>query len=196
MFDFSREIILENDRVLLRPLQVDDAHNLTNTACEDEDLMTYSFNRIHTPELLTSYLEEFAKERSDGTRYPLIVFDKIAQEYAGVTTFLNISNVHQRIEIGSTWIGKKFQGTGLNQHCKFLLMRHVFEELRFERLEFKIDARNTRSRRAVEKIGGKLEGEMRSHSELPNGIRRNTVIYSMLLEEWPTLKATCFKELC
>lgn len=187
--NFNKEIILENERVKLRPLLSSDIDNLLLPASHDEKLVQYSPRPIHTKELLANYIASALTEKNTSDRYPFIIFDKQLNAYAGSTSYLFINNYHRRLEIGGTWLGKNFQQTGLNRHCKFLLLSYAFDELGFERVEFKTDERNKVSRTAIEKIGAKLEGILRSHTLMDDGFRRNTVYYSILKNEWPQLKA-------
>lgn len=187
-FDFSKEIVLENDRVKLTPMQPEDWDNLLPVALADPTLVQYSPSQIHSEGHLKKYIAAALSDRANHFRYAFTIFDKKTQSYAGSTSFGNIMNKDKRIEIGWTWIGREFQRTGLNRACKLLLMQYVFETLQFERLEFRTDERNTDSRNAIEKIGGKYEGLLRSHMQLPDGVRRNTVCYSILKEEWPAVK--------
>jgi N-acetyltransferase len=193
-FSFSKEIILENSRVLLRPLSIEDSTNLLAVATAQNDLVQFSPYQIHTPELLKAYIQTSLKEREASFRYPFAVFDKTTQTYAGSTSYANVSNKDQRLEIGWTWIGKNFQMTGLNRACKALLLSYAFDVLQFERVEFKTDARNKASRAAIEKIGGQYEGALRSHTVMLDGFRRDTVYYSILKKEWPNVKQTVFSE--
>jgi RimJ/RimL family protein N-acetyltransferase len=117
------------------------------------------------------------------------------QEYAGSTSFANVSNRDKRLEIGWTWIGKKFQKTGLNRNGKLLMLQYAFETLQFERVELKTDERNMASRTAIEKIGGKFEGILRSHMVVKDGFRRNTVYYSILSKEWPGVKTNLLNKM-
>jgi RimJ/RimL family protein N-acetyltransferase len=186
--DFTRDILLENERVILRPLKLSVHQQLLPIAHEDKDLLKFSPKQIYTANLLSEYIQSAINDRNNSLRYPFEIFDKMYNEYAGSTSFLAISNHDKRLEIGGTWIGKKFQKTGLNRNCKYLLMKFVFEKLEFERIEFKTDERNTGSRNAIEKIGGKFEGTLRSHMVLSDGFRRNTVYYSILRKEWLEIK--------
>jgi N-acetyltransferase len=187
--DFSKDIQLENERVLLRPLMENDWINLLKVASEHEDLVQFSPIKIHTEEYLKDYIKNCLDSRDAKSFYPFIVFDKQTNEHAGSTSFMAISNKDKRLEIGSTWIGKGFQRTGLNRQCKFLLMEYAFDVLEFERVELKTDERNTQSRNAIQAIGGQFEGIFRSHTVMNDGFRRNTVYYSILKNEWQTLKA-------
>lgn len=187
-FPFEKEIVLENTAVLLRPLKISDFNNLVNIATADKNLFQFFPKAAYSETLLRDYIDNAMEERKNKTRYHFIIFDKKKNTYAGSTGFLNISNADSRVEIGSTWIGKDFQRTGLNRNCKFLLLSYAFEELGAERVELKTDERNTASRNAIEKIGGKFEGILRSHTLMHDGYRRNTVYYGILKNEWEYLK--------
>ena len=193
-FPFEKEITLENSSALLRPLQFSDIKNLLKIATEDEQLLQYSPLPIFSEKLLTEYVEKSIKERENKTRYSFTIFDKRKNSYAGSTSFMNISNVDSRIEIGSTWIGKEFQRTGLNRSCKYLLLSFAFDEVGAERIELKTDERNTASRNAIQKIGAQFEGVLRSHTLMYDGFRRNTAYYSILKNEWDKLKNGFLKE--
>jgi RimJ/RimL family protein N-acetyltransferase len=187
-FPFDKEIVLENERVLLMPLQLSDLGKLLKVATEDEALLQYSPRQIYSEELLKENIRIMFLEKSARSRYPFIIFDKTQNAWAGSTSFLNISNMDSRLEIGSTWIGREFQKTGLNRNCKYLLLQYCFEEIGVERVEFKTDERNAISRQAIEGIGAQFEGILRSHTLMSDGFRRNTVCYSILRDEWGTVK--------
>ena len=187
-FAFNEEITLENNFVLLRPITKSDIDNLLPIATDDKDLLQFSPAPIYTPELLETYIATAILNRANKNRYTFIVFDKTKNAYAGSTSFLNISNADDRLEIGATWYGKKFQRTGLNRNCKYLLLEYAFDHLDAERVEFKTDERNVASRTAIEKIGGQLEGTLRRHTLMYDGHRRNTVYYSILKNEWQQMK--------
>jgi RimJ/RimL family protein N-acetyltransferase len=186
-FPFDQEILLENERALLRPLQMADVENLLQVTAGDEKLIQYSPSQIHSKELLHQYIELAIQERARASRYPFVIYDKKQNAYAGSSSFLHIANADSRLEIGATWIGKRFQQTGLNRHCKFLLLDFAFVQLGAERVEFRTDERNAASRTAIEKIGGRFEGTLRSHTLMRDQFRRNTVVYSILRNEWKGL---------
>jgi RimJ/RimL family protein N-acetyltransferase len=187
-FSFDKEIILENNFVVLRPISETDLENLLPIATSDKNLLQFSPAPIYTKELLRKYIDNAVEYRKNKTRYSFIVFDKTQNSYAGSTSFLNISNGDDRLEIGATWYGKEFQRTGLNRNCKYLLLEYAFEHLNAERVEFRTDERNLASRKAIEKIGGQFEGLLRRHTLMVDGFRRNTVCYSTLKSEWNSLK--------
>jgi N-acetyltransferase len=188
-FPFEKEIILENNFVLLRPIVKADTDTLLSVAIKDKDLLQYSPTPIYTRELLEAYIDKAISNRVSQVRYSFVVFDKTKNAYAGSTSFLNISNPDDRLEIGATWYGREFQRTGLNRNCKYLLMQYAFDVLNAERVEFKTDERNIASRTAIEKIGGQLEGVLRRHVLMSDGFRRNTVCFSILKSEWTDLKS-------
>jgi N-acetyltransferase len=107
-------------------------------------------------------------------------------------SLLNISLHDLRLEIGGSWLGKKFRSTNINRHSKYALTKYTFDELNFARVEFKTDVLNTRARKGLEKIGGKEEGVFRSHMTMWNNRRRDSVYYSVLKNEWALLKQTIF----
>ena len=192
LFDFNKNITLENDRVILRPLGAEDWKLLLPIAIADKTLLQYSPSQIYKEDLLKQYIATALGAKNDENRFPFLIFDKQKNEYAGSTSFGNISNKNLRTEIGWTWIGRQFQGTGLNKACKFLMLSYAFETLEFERVELKTDARNQQSRRAIEKIGGQLEGTLRSHTLMSDGYRRDTVYYGLLKSEWKSIKKERF----
>jgi RimJ/RimL family protein N-acetyltransferase len=187
-FPFDDEILLENAVARLRPIVVADIDYLLPVATKDKDLLQFSPSRIYTKELLKAYIDKAVDNRRNKSRYTFIVFDKTQNAYAGSTAFLNISNADDRLEIGATWYGKDFQGTGLNRNCKFLLLQYSFDTLNAERVEFKTDERNVASRKAIEKIGAQFEGTLRRHTLMHDGFRRNTACYSIIKPEWDELK--------
>lgn len=194
-FNFQADIFLENQRALLRPLQPTDLENLMPAASSDPLLLQFSRAPIHTPELLQQFIDESIEERAKRVRYPFAIFDKEAAAFAGSTSFAAVSNKDRRLEIGWTWFGKTFQRTGLNRNVKYLMLQYAFEQLQFERVELKTDERNHQSRLAIERIGGRFEGVLRSHMLMPDGHRRNTVYYSILKNEWQAVKKEVFKNI-
>jgi RimJ/RimL family protein N-acetyltransferase len=182
---------LENQRVKLSLLDLSNYEHLTDIAGQ-ENLAQYSPSNIATPDALKDYVQTAVDGYYHKTAIPFIVFDKQQQTYAGCTRYMNIGWKNKVLEIGATWIGRQFQGTGLNKHMKFLMLQYAFETLDFEKVEFRIDERNTASRKAVEKIGTTLEGILRKNVYLLDGFKRNTCCYSILQEEWEDIKTKIF----
>lgn len=190
--NFNHNIILENNTALLRPLMHRDEEGFSKIAF-DADIWKFFTARILDLEELNKFIKTSLEDRERNFRYPFTIIQKASGEIAGSTSFGNVSIKDKRIEIGWTWLGKKFMGTGLNKECKFLLLQYAFEHLKFERVELKTDVLNKASRRAMEKIGAKEEGILRSHTLMHDGRRRDTIYYSILANEWTNLKKTIFK---
>lgn len=185
-------VILENDRVKLSPLTLDNYHHLIDIGKEPK-LVQYSPSKIDTPEDLKVYVETALDWQNHKTAIPFIVFDKETNTYAGTSRYMNINKHNEVLEIGATWIGRKFQGTGLNTNMKFLMLQYAFEALNFKKVEFRVDERNIASRKAVEKLGTQFEGLLRQNVVLTDGYRRNTCCYGILKEEWASIKKNIFK---
>lgn len=184
VFDAQREYVLENEAVLLRPLQHSDYDLLLPFALNEPELWRFSLVQAAGAEGLQHYLQLALDGRSEGREYPFIVFDKVQGKWAGSTRFYDIQPAHQTLQLGYTWYGKAHQGTGLNKHCKYLLLQAAFEQMGMERVEFRADAENSRSLAAMNSIGCTLEGILRSNSLRPNGTRRNSAVLSILKGEW------------
>ena len=178
---------LENNRVKLSLLDLSNYMHLESIA-QQKDLIYYSPSDISTPETLKAYVQTAVDGYYHKTTIPFIVFDKTSQTYAGSTRFGLISWKDKVLHIGWTWIGYEFQGTGLNANMKFLMLQYSFETLKFEKVEFRIDHRNQKSRKAVEKLGATLEGILRSDKLMKDGYRRNTCCYGILKTEWPEIR--------
>lgn len=183
-FDFSADYILENDIALLRPLVMEDYDNLLYFSLNEQDLWKFSIAQPIGEDGLRKYLENAVNNGKAGKEYPFIVFDKRTDSYAGSTRFYDIQPENSSIQLGYTWYGKQFQGTGLNKNCKFLLIGLVFDVLGFERLEFQADVNNARSIAAMQSLGCTVEGVLRSHLLKPDGTRRDSIILSILRDEW------------
>ncbi|QMW01304.1 GNAT family N-acetyltransferase [Spirosoma foliorum] len=184
MLNTTTDYILENERVCLRPLRATDFTNLLPFSLNEPQIWTYSLISAASAEKLRFYIDLAIQQRTAQTQYPFIVFDKLANEYAGCTRFYDINNSAKTALLGYTWYGTAYQGTGLNQACKALLLEFGFEQCEFERIEFRADAQNERSVRALQKIGCQIEGTLRNHLPSPLGGRRDTIVLSILKHEW------------
>lgn len=185
-FDFSTDHILEDERVLLRPLIKQDSKNLQYFSLNEPDLWKYSLQGAAGIAELEKYIDIALTAKAQQKEYPFIVFDKKAGDYAGSTRFYDILPELQTLQLGYTWYGKQFQRTGLNRHCKFLLFRFAFEELGVERLELRADNDNARSIAAMKSIGCKVDGILRANMPKPKGQegRRDSIVLSVLKDEW------------
>ena len=176
-------MILEDNRVRLEPLS-EDHQELLQAVAFEEKLVQYSPSDIASADSLLNYIQLALKAKAAGTAFPFAIFDKLTGTYAGSTRYMNIDQANKVLEIGSTWIGRAHHGSGLNTHMKILLLDNAFGPMGFEKVEFRIDERNIRSRKAVEKLGAKLEGVLRRNVYLLDGFKRNTCCYGLLKEEW------------
>ncbi len=183
-FNCTNDYLLEDERVLLRPLQPEDFKHLLPFALREPGLWKYSITSAAGKEGMKHYMQVALKARRRGKEYPFIVFDKAAQQYAGSTRFYDLQLPYQYLQLGYTWYGKAFQGTGLNRHCKYLLLNFAFEQLNMERVEFRADADNERSIAAMKSIGCVPEGILRNHVPRQDGGRRNSMVLSIIKSEW------------
>lgn len=183
IIDFSKDFLLENDRVLLRPLLKNDIEHLLPYSLNEPDLWTYSLTPGNGEENLKKYIDLALVSRKAKTAYTFIVFDKRTNEYAGMTRFYDIQPSHNTTQLGYTWYGKKFHGTGLNKNCKYLMLQFAFENCGVARVEFRADYNNKRSIAAMKSLGCVEEGVLRSNCDSPSG-RRDSIVLSILKQEW------------
>ncbi|HUM97234.1 MAG TPA: GNAT family protein [Chitinophagaceae bacterium] len=181
---FETNPTLENERVLLRPLKTEDFEHLLPFSLHEPEIWDYSLSTVAGKENLKKYLETALKAYEEKKEFPFIVFDKKANQYAGSTRFYDIQQQNLTTQLGYTWYGKAFQRTGLNRHCKSLLLNFVFEKWGLERCEFRADANNAKSIAAMKAIGCVVEGIFRNHLPLNNGKRRDSIVLSILKSEW------------
>ncbi|MCY7328132.1 MAG: GNAT family N-acetyltransferase, partial [Saprospiraceae bacterium] len=127
-------------------------------------------------------------------RYPFAIIDRETGALAGSTSYYNVAEAEQRLSIGYTWVGTRFQRSGLNRACKHLLLSHAFGALGCERVELETDSRNKKSRAAMAGMGATEEGTLRHHRLTQGGLRRDTVIFSIIRPEWSGLRQTIFQE--
>lgn len=186
-FNFKKDLILENKRIQLRPLSLSDHAFLLPFSLKEPDLWTYALNSAAGEEQLEKYLRLALQFREEQTAYPFLIFDKKVAKVAGCTRFYNIDFHHHSISIGHTWYGKAFQRTGLNRHCKLLLLTYAFDDLKMERVEFRADAKNEKSIAAMKAIGCTYEGTLRNNCTAEKG-RRDSVVLSVIKKEWKEVK--------
>lgn len=178
---------LAGRHVRLEPLELSHAEELLDVAL-DPELWRFTAKRIDSPEAMRSYLERAMAERDAGVSLPFITREATSGRAIGSTRFLNISRDDRRVEIGWTWIGKRWQRTGANTEAKYMMLRHAFETWECVRVELKAGTLNERSRAAIKRIGGVEEGTFRRHMRSADGSWRDTVYFSILDREWPDVK--------
>lgn len=184
LFDFSKDYVLEDERVVLRPVSSSDISFLEQYVINEPELWQFSLVAIKQPADLKGYIESAIQSRNNKTAYPFIVYDKISKTYVGSTRFYDMQLAFETTQLGYTWYSKKVWGTGLNAHCKFLLLQFAFEKMNFKRVEFRADNNNKRSIAAMQKIGCTMEGVLRSHMPKPDGTRRDSIVLSITQEDW------------
>ena len=183
-FDFNEEYNLEDERVILRPLSVLDINSLAEYVKNEPELWKFSLVAINTEADLKAYIASAIEARNNKTAYTFIVYDKVSKSIVGSTRFYDIQLANETTQLGYTWYSKKVWGTGLNQHCKYLLLQFAFEQMNFKRVEFRADNDNKRSIAAMQKIGCTVEGVLQSHLPRPDGSRRDSIVLSITKEDW------------
>jgi len=178
---------LAGAHVRLVPLAREHANGLAE-AVRDGELWTLWYTSVPPPERMAGEIERRLGLRERGSMLPFTVLDA-AGRIVGMTTYMNIDAQHRRVEIGSTWTAASAQRTGLNTECKLLLLQHAFEALDCIAVEFRTHRLNTRSRRAIERLGAQLDGILRAHQRTADGSLRDTAVYSIVAAEWPTVRA-------
>ena len=157
-------------------------------AVQDGELWNLWYTTVPHPEDMGREIERRLGLQASGAMLPFTVLDS-AGVPVGMTTFMNIDQVQPRVEIGSTWYAARVQRSALNTQCKLLLLTHAFETLDCLAVELRTHVLNTASRRAIERIGARLDGILRYHMRMPNGTIRDTCVYSVVRDEWPTVRA-------
>lgn len=190
----SPKLKLETDTVVLRPLELQDTASFARIANE-ASLWKYFTFLLNNPSELERWVDTALKEREEGKRIPFTIVDKATGDVCGSTSFGSISYYDKRIEIGWSWLGKHYQGTGINFHAKFSMLSYAFDVLDWERVEIKTDNLNERAKQGLRKIGAIEEGVLRSHMQMPLNRRRDSIYFSILKNEWPAVKASIFKDI-
>jgi N-acetyltransferase len=180
-------IVLEGSAVRLEPLSMVHHAALCEASLACRLFRFFPF-RMETPDDLRGYIQAALHQQALGVALPFATRDRVSGAVVGSTSYLAIERAHRRLEIGATWLAPKWQRTALNTESKLLLLAHAIERLGMNRVEFKTDARNERSRAALLRIGASQEGIFRSHMVMPDGHHRDSVYYSILARDWPELK--------
>jgi len=155
---------------------------------KQKEIWQYMANDYSAPETILAELRSNMLKRATGEKYTFTVFDKMKHKVIGATSFLNISQQNRKLEIGWTWYDPAYWGTGYNTECKLLLLTYCFETLKTVRVQLVTSEDNLRSRKAIQKIGGKFEGINRKERIKADGTFRNTAIFSIIDDEWIEVK--------
>jgi RimJ/RimL family protein N-acetyltransferase len=174
--------------VRLDPLSEDHIPALAKVGLDEKIWRYMRYGKMETVEQLSVWVRELIDLQVQGTDLPFAVIHLASGTAIGCTRYLHIDPLNRSLEIGGTWYGLDYQGTLVNSECKYLLLKHAFDQLECIRVWFKTDLRNLHSQRALEKLGVVKEGVLRNHMILLDGHIRDSVVYSLLPEEWPQVK--------
>ena len=158
-------------------------------AVRDGELWNLWYTSVPAPDQIEAEIERRLEQQRKGTMLPFTIVDAATGKAAGMTTYMNIDADTKRIEIGSTWYRKSVQRTAMNTECKLMLLTHAFEVLDCVAVEFRTHFINHQSRRAIERLGAKLDGILRNHRRVTDGTLRDTVVYSIIASEWPMVRS-------
>jgi RimJ/RimL family protein N-acetyltransferase len=187
-------IVLENGAVRLVPLAPEHADALAEAA-SDGRLWELWYTAIPRPHEMPAEIERRLGLLGLGSLLPFTVIDRRSERIVGQTTFMNIDEQNRRLEIGSTWYAASAQRTAVNTASKLLMLTHAFERLQCIAVEFRTSWFNHQSRRAIERLGAKMDGVLRHHMYHQNGTLRDTVVYSIIAPEWPAVRANLIARL-
>lgn len=179
---------LDGTTIVLEPLEVEHTDALTSIGL-DPELWRLTTIEVRTAEEMRRYVEEALEARDSGSALPFVVVDRATGDIIGSTRFHSFDARHRRIEIGFSWLVRSRQRTGANTEAKYLLLSHAFESLGCIRVQFRADAENAPSRRALERIGASFEGVLRSFVISRTKGTRSLAMYSIVREEWPKVKS-------
>src|SRR3979411_3201679 len=180
-------ITLSGPHAQLKPLSHDHRDGLTE-AVKDGELWKLWYTFIPKPEDMAKEIDRRLGLQTAGSMLPWTVFDADGR-IAGMTTYMNVDTPNRRVEIGSTWYATRVPGSAVNTPCKLLLLTHAFAKIDCIRVEFQLAFLNPQSRCGIERLGAKQDGILRNHQIAPNGTLRDTVVYSIIASEWPTVRA-------
>lgn len=180
-------IILKGEHVTLEPLGVAHLDELAD-AVLDGELWKLWYTSVPKPEMMRQEIERRIGLQAKGSMLPFAVRRTDSGAVCGMTTYMNIDAIHKRVEIGSTWYAKSAQRTRINTEAKLLLLTHAFEALQCIAVEFRTHWMNQQSRAAIARLGAKQDGILRNHQRMADGSLRDTVVFSIIESEWPTIK--------
>lgn len=181
-------VTLEGLIVRLEPLEERHTEGLARAGADESIWRLMPYGHVTTPDRMAEFVAGMLARAAGGGELPFAVVEREAGRVVGATRYLDIRPEHRGLEIGGTWYAVDRQRTGVNTDCKRLLLAHAFEALGAIRVQLKTDARNERSRRAIERIGATYEGTLREVMILPDGHRRSTAYFSILDREWPAVR--------
>lgn len=185
---------LSNEIVELVPINESHIVGLFEAA-QYPEIWTHMSIELKTHEDVKKYVIDGMEKAKKGTDFPFVIFEKSTNRIVGSTSYMDISTVHKRLEIGSTWLTPSVWRSAVNTNCKFLLLQYGFEQLDLHRIQIKTGHENIQSQKAIERLGAVKEGVLRNHMIRKEGNIRHTVMYSITNEEWPLIKERFLNEL-
>jgi len=184
MIDFDKDYILENDKIILRPMVEADFDLLLEFSTNEPDIWSFNALGPNSADNLNKYIQTALNNKKAKNDYPFVVIDKTENRAIGSTRFYAINLANKTLELGYTWYGKKYQGTYVNKNCKYLLLEFAFEHLNMERVGFRANNLNKRSISAMKSIGCVEEGVLRNFSTDAKGDRIDAMVLSIIRDEW------------
>lgn len=183
-----KPVVLQGSYVRLEPLREDHIPGLAEIGAGQDFWNFMLYGDIKSEADMRNWVLDIMERGKKGGDLPFAVIHLASRRVAGATRYLNIMPNDRGLEIGGTWYGKDFQRTEVNTECKYLLLKHAFEDLKCIRVQLKTDSLNVRSQKAIERIGAVKEGVLRNHMILPDGRIRHSVFYSIIDSEWGDVK--------
>jgi N-acetyltransferase len=183
-----KPLVLRGGTAVLEPLASRHATDLVE-AVQDGELWTLWYTTVPAPTDMAQEIARRQRLQAEGSMLPFAVIEAPSGKAVGMTTYMNVDAPNRRVEIGSTWYRNSVQRTALNTQCKLLLLTHAFESLECIAVEFRTHFFNQPSRRAILRLGAKLDGILRNHQRAANGSMRDTCVYSIVAQEWPAVRA-------
>lgn len=180
-------IVIAGRHVTLEPLAQAHAEELA-AATRDGELWKLWYTQIPAPDAVAAYIDAALELREHAGAMPFAVRHNDSGRVIGSTRYLNVDETHHRLEIGNTWYARSMQRSAVNSECKLLLLRHAFEVLDAIAVEFRTHWHNRASRAAIARLGAKQDGVLRQHQRGPDGLYRDTVVFSILNSEWPAVR--------
>jgi RimJ/RimL family protein N-acetyltransferase len=188
MARFVEPVTLAGDHAVLEPMTREHVPALRE-ACADGELWQLWYTSVPRPEAMAAYVETALASRDEGKAMPFVVRERASGGIVGSTRYMNVDATNRRLEIGTTWYARRVQRTAVNTECKRLLLAHAFEQLHCIAVEFRTSWFNHASQRAIERLGAKRDGVLRSHMLHADGTLRDTVVYSIVAAEWPGVRS-------
>ncbi|HET9278281.1 MAG TPA: GNAT family protein [Flavitalea sp.] len=183
-----KSITIPGTYISLLPMDIQYLPELQDAA-KDGELWNLWYTYVPRPEHMEAWIIRALKENSEGISVPFVIKRNSDNRIVGSTRYMNIEKDIRRLEIGTTWYAKSVQRSPVNTECKLLLLQHAFEDLKCRAVEFRTHRMNDQSRKAIARLGAQQDGILRNHRIASDGTIRDTVVYSIIDSEWPSVKS-------